>query len=166
MGPRLVRSESSWVNFQPKRRKELMTARGRIGRSLCSPASAMSECRQIALFACLALLGASCCGCQHQKGQENLLLKQLANSDADQRWRAALSIRDSAPVASVFVQPLVKALDDQDARVRFAAAQAIGEAGPNAREHIPVLLKMANEHPDVQVRAALNEAVIKLNEAQ
>jgi HEAT repeat protein len=123
----------------------------------------MADRHRISLITCLALLGAFSCGCQQDVGQEATLLKQLANSDADQRWSAALAIRDSAPVASIFVPPLVKALDDQDARVRFAAAQAIGEAGANAREHIPALVKLANEHPDVQVRAALSDAVVKIS---
>jgi len=123
----------------------------------------MAKLRQLSLLACAALGGAFLLGCQQDVDQEALLLKQLASPKADQRWSAALAIRDSAPVPGIFVPALVKALDDEDPRVRIAAAQALGEAGSNAREQMSALVKLANEHSDVQVRAALSDAVIKIN---
>jgi len=125
----------------------------------------MASRRHPYLLVALTLLLPLAFGCQ-QEAQETILLRQLTNQNANQRWSAALAIRDSGVVASELIPPLVKALDDEDSRVRVAAAEAIGAAGPNAREHLPALVKLANSHQDLQVRAALNDAVIKINSPQ
>jgi HEAT repeat protein len=117
----------------------------------------------ISLVAIVLFLSA---GCQQELDHEQLLLKQLSHASADERWNATLSIRELKPVPAVYLPPLLKLLDDPDARVRFGAALAIGDAGPAARPHIPALMKLANEHPDVQVRAALQDAVFKINSPQ
>jgi HEAT repeat protein len=105
-------------------------------------------------------------GCQREVSHEELLLKQLADPSADQRWNATLSIRELRPVPAQFLPLLLKSLDDPDPRVRVDAARTIGDAGPEARPHVPALLKMSNEHADLQVRAALQDAVIKINSPQ
>jgi HEAT repeat protein len=113
------------------------------------------------LFGCLVFVG-----CQREIGHEELLLKQLADPSADERWNATLSIRELRPVPAQYLPLLLKALDDPDPRVRVDAARTIGDAGPEARPHVPALVKMSNEHSDVQVRAALQDAVMKINSPQ
>ena len=115
----------------------------------------------------LLLLGAlALVGCQQEVSHEEILLKQLADPNADLRWNATVSIRELRPVPAQFLPPLLKALDDPDPRVRVDAARAIGDAGPEARPHIPAIVKLSNEHSDLQVRAALQDAVMKINSPQ
>jgi HEAT repeat protein len=114
-----------------------------------------------------ALIGGSCSGgCNKEVGHEELLLKQLADSRVEERRNATLTLQESRPVTPVFLPALMKALDDVDPLVRVTAARAIGNMGPDGRSKINELVKLSNEHPDVQVRAALQDAIMKINSPQ
>ncbi len=105
-------------------------------------------------------------GCHQELSQDELLIQQLAHMETNERWNAALSIREMRPVRPQFIPPLIQALDDQDPRVRFAAAEALGEVGAEGRPFVNEMAKLSTSHPDSQVRFALQRSLTKISQAQ
>jgi HEAT repeat protein len=124
------------------------------------------RCRFLAWIAVVAAPVLALAGCGEEIDSDQVVLKQLAHPNADERWNAVLSLRSLEPVPPQFVPSLLKALDDQDPRVRQAAAEALGELGASGRSQLNELTKLSNEHPDAQVRFALQQSVAKINRAQ
>jgi HEAT repeat protein len=88
----------------------------------------------------------------------------------DEEWQvrgvAALALGqfgNDAPEKSITA--LINGLSDDDAPVRLAAANALGEIGIGANHALPDL-RILQEDEDVRVRAAAEEAVIKLSVRQ
>lgn len=111
----------------------------------------------------LAILLPADLGCFRQPSPEDELLTKLQSKDANQRWTAALLIRDSPPVPSAFIDPLVKLLNDDDPKVRRVCAEALGETGPSGKRVLPQLTELANHHHDAEVRHALHQSIVKIS---
>jgi len=62
---------------------------------------------------------------------------------------------------------LERRLDDEDENpiIRREAALALGEAGAGARPYMPTLLRIKNNDPDPNVRAAVLQAIQEINAA-
>lgn len=126
----------------------------------------MARRKLIVLMLSLPTLVALGTGCEKEVSHEELLLKQLTDPQVGERRTAALTLQESNPLPPGFIPPLIKALDDSDARVRVLAAKALANAGPDGRPSIPDIVKISQEHSDLQVRAALQDAIVRINSPQ
>jgi HEAT repeat protein len=75
------------------------------------------------------------------------LVRELASSSPERRWRAARVLGRIGPDAAIAVPELVRLLRDPDERVRLAAARTLGQIGPNAASAVPELIQLLDEPP-------------------
>lgn len=129
---------------------------------------AMNHCDcRMGIHISFLLLGiASLCSCHREVNPEDLLLQQLTHKNVEERRNAALTLQESETLPAALLPALIKALHDPDPRVRIAAAKSLGKAGAAGRANIDELVKLSKEHPDLQVRAALQEAIVRIQSPQ